>query len=67
MSTASYDPCPLCVELEVAKLLSSSIELGIEPKTREDVLNLIRMSNYSSLNEDIIFIESVIDAYLDAA
>ena len=67
MSTTRYEPCILCVELEVARLLSLSIDLGIEPKTREDVLNLIRMFDYSSLNEDRNLTESVVDAYLNAA
>lgn len=67
MSASGYEPCELCVQLEVAKLLSLSMDLGIEPKTREDVLNLIRISDYSSLNEDLMFIEDVIDAFMQAA
>ncbi|MFW9977201.1 MAG: hypothetical protein ACFFEJ_03785 [Candidatus Thorarchaeota archaeon] len=67
MSSIGYESCALCVQLEVAKLLSLSMDLGIDPKTREDVLNLIRISDYSSLNEDILFIESVIDAFMEAA
>ena len=67
LSIVEYKLCWLCVEQEVAKLLSVSYDLGIDPKTRDDVRNLIRISNYSSLNEDILFIENVIDAYLDAA
>ena len=67
MSSASFESCALCVQLEVAKLLSLSMDLGIEPKTREDVRNLIRLKDYSSLNEDLMFIEEVIDAYMKAA
>lgn len=67
LGLAEYKPCWLCVEQEVARLLSVSLDLGIDPKTRDDVRNLIRVNNYSSLNEDIVFIENVIDAYLDAA
>ena len=65
MSTISQEPCPLCIQLEVGKLLSLSLELGIEPKTREDVLNLIRINDYSSVDEDPQFIESIIDAFLE--
>ena len=67
LSIVEYKLCWLCVEQEVAKLLSVSYDLGIDPKTRDDVRNLIRISNYSSLNEDILFTENVIDAYLDAS
>ncbi len=67
MSVSKYQKCELCVQLEVNKLLSLSLDLGIEPKSREDVLNLIRISDYSSLNEDIMFIEEVIDAFMQAA
>ncbi|MFW9849911.1 MAG: hypothetical protein ACFFF4_12300 [Candidatus Thorarchaeota archaeon] len=67
MSTAEYQPCWICVEQEVAKLISLSIDLGIEPKTRDDVRNMIRMCDFSSINEDPIFTENVIDAYLTAA
>ena len=66
MSTASYVPCLICVEMEVAKLLSLSIDLGFEPETREDVLNLIRMSDYSSTNADPNLIQDVVDAFLAA-
>lgn len=55
------------MEQEVAKLISLSIDLGIEPKTRDDVRNMIRMCDFSSINEDPIFTENVIDAYLTAA
>ncbi len=65
MSVASPEPCPLCIQLEVGKLLSLSLELGIEPTTREDVLNLIRINDYSSVDEDPDFIECVIDAFLE--
>ncbi len=67
MSVSKYQPCTLCVQLEVNKLLSLSMDLGIEPKTREDVLNLIRISDFSSMNEDLIFIEEVIEAFMQAA
>ncbi|MFW9910563.1 MAG: hypothetical protein ACFFEF_18555 [Candidatus Thorarchaeota archaeon] len=66
MSVISYEPCLLCVEIEVAKLISLAIDLGIEPKNREDVWNLIRISDYSSVTEDMMFIENVIDAYLES-
>lgn len=54
------------MEIEVAKLISLAIDLGIEPKNREDVWNLIRISDYSSVTEDMMFIENVIDAYLES-
>ncbi|MHA2424989.1 MAG: hypothetical protein ACXAEF_09395 [Candidatus Thorarchaeota archaeon] len=62
-----YIPCKLCVDQEVARLLSLSMDLGIEPQSREDVRNMIRMFDYSSLKEDKTFVENIIDAYLDAA
>jgi len=67
LGVVEYKLCSLCVEQEVVRLLSMSLDLGIDAKTRDDVRNLIRVNNYSSLNEDIVFIENVIDAYLDAA
>ena len=67
VSVVEYVPCELCIEQEVARLLSLSLDLGIDPQSREDVRNLIRMFDYSSLKEDKSFVENVIDGYLDAS
>ena len=67
MVAVEYVPCKLCVEQEVARLLSLSMDLGIDPQTKEDVRNMIRMFDYSSLKEDKEFVEDIIDAYLNAA
>lgn len=41
------------------------LDLGLELKTREDVLNLIIVSGYYSLYRDPAFVENVIDAVLE--
>ena len=56
--------CLLCVEQEVAKLLSMCLDLGLELETRRDVYNLIQISGLSSNYPDPQFIENVIDAFL---
>ena len=65
MSTIIEETCLLCVQQEVAKLISICLELGLELKTREDVWNLIHISEYSSLYKDSAFVENVIDAFLE--
>ncbi|MHA1908341.1 MAG: hypothetical protein ACW98Y_13665 [Candidatus Thorarchaeota archaeon] len=67
MSVVEYVPCELCIEQEVARLLSLSMDLGIDPQSRDDVRNMIRMFDYSALKEDKTFVEDIIDAYLNAA
>ncbi|MFW9848261.1 MAG: hypothetical protein ACFFF4_03930 [Candidatus Thorarchaeota archaeon] len=64
-SMEGADTCLLCVDQEVAKLISLCLELNLELKSREDVRNLIRISGYSYLYNDPVFIERVIDAFLD--
>lgn len=59
------ETCFLCVEQEVAKLISLCVELNLELKTREDVRNLIHISGYSYLYNDPLFVERVIDAFLE--
>jgi len=65
VSTTSEDTCLLCVQQEAAKLISICVELGLELKTREDVLNLMIISGYCSLYRDNAFVENVIDAVLE--
>lgn len=65
MSTTSEETCLLCVQQEAAKLISICIDLGLELKTREDVLNLMIVSGYYSLYRDSAFVENVIDAVLE--
>ena len=65
MSTTTEETCLLCVQQEVAQLISLCIDLGLDLKTREDVRNLIMVSEYSPLYKDPAFIESVIDAFLE--
>jgi hypothetical protein len=67
VSVVEYVPCELCIEQEVARLLSLSMDLGIDPQSRDDVRNMIRMFDYSALKEDKTFVEDIIDAYLNAA
>jgi len=65
VSTTSEATCLLCVQQEAAKLISMCLDLGLELKTREDVLNLIIVSGYYSLYRDPAFVENVIDAVLE--
>jgi hypothetical protein len=65
VSTTSEETCLLCVQQEAAKLISICIDLGLELKTREDVLNLMIVSGYYSLYRDSAFVENVIDAVLE--
>lgn len=67
MSTATDQACLLCVQQEAARLISLCIDLGLDLKTRDDVRNLIMVSEYSSLYKDPAFIEGVIDTFLETA
>ncbi len=65
LSTDTEETCIFCIEQEVAKLLSLCFDLGLELTTRQDVRNLILVSEYSPLYRDPAFIESVIDVFLE--
>ncbi len=67
MSTTTDQTCLFCVQQEAARLISLCIDLGLDLKTREDVRNLIMVSEYSPLYKDPVFIESVIDTFLEMA
>ncbi|MFX1483133.1 MAG: hypothetical protein ACFFCP_08085 [Promethearchaeota archaeon] len=65
VSTTDGEICLLCIQQEATRLISICLELGLELKTREDVMNLIRISSQSYLCKDSEFIERVIDAFLE--
>ena len=65
MSSTTDETCLLCVQQEAARLISLCIDLGLYLKTREDVRNLIMVSEYSPLYRDPAFIEGVIDTFLE--
>jgi hypothetical protein len=65
MSTTSEETCLFCVQQEAARLLSLCLDLGLELKTREDVMNLIILSGYSNFYKNPAFVEEVIDAFLE--
>jgi hypothetical protein len=65
MSTTSEETCLFCVQHEVARLLSMCLDLNLELKTREDVMNLIHLSGYSSFYKDPAFTEEVITVFLE--
>jgi hypothetical protein len=67
VSTASEETCLLCVQQEAARLLSMCLDVGLELKTREDVMNLIVLSGHSYLYKDPAFVEEVIDTFLEQA
>jgi hypothetical protein len=67
VSTTTEETCLLCVQQEVARLISLCMDLGLELNTREDIRNLILVSEYSSQYKDALFVESVIDAFLEIA
>jgi len=64
LSTTSEETCLLCVQQEAARLLSICLEMGLDLKTREDVMNLIALSCYSYLCKDPVFVEEVVNAFL---
>ena len=57
--------CIICIQQEAIKVLSKSIELGLELISREDVRNLILVNDYSSRYSDSEFIENVIDKFFE--
>jgi hypothetical protein len=65
MSTTSDETCLFCVQQEAARLQSLCLDLGLELKTREDVMNLIILSGYSSFYKDPAFVEEVITTFLE--
>ncbi len=67
MSSTTDETCLLCVQQEAARLISLCMDLGLDLKTREDVRNLIMVSEYLPLYKDPAFIESVIDIFLETA
>jgi len=61
----SKDTCLICVQQETIKLISMSIDLGLELNTREDVRNFILVSCYTRDYKKQTFVEEVIDAFLN--
>ena len=65
VSTTEKETCILCVQLEAAKLISLCVELGLELKNDEDVLNFIRVNGLCSLYRDRNMLENVINTVLE--
>lgn len=45
--------------------MSICLEMGLDLKTREDVMNLIALNCYSYLCKDPVFVEEVVNAFLE--
>ncbi len=65
MNSLQEKNCIICIQQEAIKVLSKSIELGLELISREDVRNLILVNDYSSRYSDSEFIENVIDEFFE--
>ena len=65
MNSLQEKNCIICIQQEAIKVLSKSIELGLELISREDVRNLILVNDYSSRYSDSEFIENVIDKFFE--
>lgn len=65
VSATAEETCLLCVQQEVTRLQSICLDLGLELKTREDVMNLIVLSGHNYLLKDRAFVEDVIETFLE--
>ncbi len=61
----SNDICLICVQQETIKLISMSIDLNLELRTREDIRNFILISCYTPDYKNRDFVEAVINAFMN--
>ncbi|MGY5859422.1 MAG: hypothetical protein RTU63_08625 [Candidatus Thorarchaeota archaeon] len=61
----SQEICMTCVQTESIKLISMCLDLGLDLRTREDVRNFILVSCYTPDYKNQMFVEAVINAFMN--